>query len=290
MLTVRIGNAQICYQNCVTKMFLKIPLFREFSAKIPIFPPTTRYSWLLVPLQNRGLISLRGRFSRLFQQEDRRKSPSPGLWDFVGENFSTPHGYHVISHMWPVVCTFWNSSLFCSVFWEPSLESVFGLWQKRRWKIEEGLYWIVKVKSVSQLQWKGWIDRSTTWKSSLTLSFLVSVGSVGVWGVWKHWIFGTFNIHVYLAVSACKYHLKLTWARHISPPGKKKFVRKFRNMYVILVLQTPPSGPRFINVMAPNVGVWGVWKHWIFGIFNIHVYLAVSACKYHLKLTWARHR
>ncbi len=39
-----------------------------------------------------------------------------------------------------------------------------------------------------------------------------------------------------------------------------------------------------------HIGVWGVWKHWIFVIFNRHIYLAVSACKTHLKLTWARHK
>ena len=34
----------------------------------------------------------------------------------------------------------------------------------------------------------------------------------------------------------------------------------------------PLVPPRFTKVMAPNVGVWGVWKHYIFGIYIFHIY------------------
>ncbi len=47
--------------------------------------------------------------------------------------------------------------------------------------------------------------------------------------------------------------------------------------FQILVLQTPP---RFINVMAPNVGVWGVWKHWIFECSSTSLFSCIS-CQIH---------
>ena len=88
---------------------------------------------------------------------------------------------------------------------------------------------------------------------SCNLIHQVHVLSVGVWGVWKHWIFVIFTRHIYFMPFPFK--LITNWPELATSQ--------------ILVLQTPP---RLIKVMAPNVGVWGVWKHWIFVIFTRHIY------------------